>query len=427
MTKYWALLLGNFLEFYDFTLFAMLLPIIAPLLFPTQEIRDAFISGYIFLAIGFLARPLGAVLFGYIGDRYSRRKALIVSILMMSMAMIGIGVLPNYETIGAYSLVLLVLCRILQGLSAGGEYSGAGLLMIENSRKENRFLHGSILTSSGLLGAFTAALIASVVSLNFFPKESWRILFLMGGGVGLVTLWLRLATAEELSVLARSKRESLNHISWSALLKEYRVPFLCTIGLSALMNVPFYLVTGFINTYFIATGAYAKTTLMFITAFVILFCAILIVGFGFLSKRFHPQKMMLAASFGITLFSFPFFLLVESNSFPFFIFAELTIILLAMAFAAPATATMTQLFPYAIRYRGVAVGDCIGLAFLGGSTPYISANLVKYTGLSWSPAFYLCLIGFMGFISVNIAMKLFSSKLQKYQGSVQEEVVAFVT
>jgi MHS family proline/betaine transporter-like MFS transporter len=392
-----AVLLGNCLEFYDFTLFASLLPIIAPLLFPSEQILTSFTMGYTFLAIGFLARPVGAVLFGYIGDYYSRKRALILAVLMMSVSTLTIGVLPTYHVIGSYALLILVFCRILQGLSAGGEYSGAGLLLTENTKEEKRFLSGAVLTASGLVGAFIASTFAAMISMSFFAKESWRFLFLIGGCVGLVTLGLRLSTANE---KLSEKIPQANTKSWLTLFKEYKLSLFCTISFGALMNVPFHLVTGFINTYFVAIGAYNRTTIMLINAFVILFCAIATVYFGLLSQRLNPLKMMFYASLGMILFSFPFFLLVGSGNLSCFVFAELTLILLSQLFVAPAFGAMTQLFPYSVRYRGIAVGNCLGLALLGGSTPYISAKLIERTSLSWSPAFYLFMISTLGFIAV---------------------------
>jgi len=397
--KDFPILLGNFLEFYDFTLFAALLPIIAPILFPSKEIVDSFISGYLFLGIAFLARPVGAILFGYIGDHYSRKTALILAILLMSLATFGIGILPTYSAIGIYALVFLALCRILQGLSAGGEYSGAGLALTENIQKDNPFLKGAILTASGLLGAFVASTVSVMANMTFFPKDSWRILFLMGGCIGFLTLWFRLSMEDTRPLQHTS---TANTVPWSSLLKKYKVPFICSISFGALMNVPFYLITGFINTYFVATGTYARTTLMLMNAFVVFFCAIVTILFGLLSKRRDPLKMMFYASLGMSLFSFPFFFLVHSASFMCFIVAELVLILLSQMFVAPAFATMASLFPYAIRYRGVAIGASFGLAFLGGSTPYISAHLIRYTGLAWSPAFYLCFISTLGCASVMV-------------------------
>lgn len=399
-----SVLLGNCLEFYDFTLFAALLPIIAPLLFPSPQILTSFTSGYIFLAIGFLARPVGATLFGYIGDRYSRKTALILAILMMSLSTLSIGLMPTYNSIGAYALLILALCRILQGLSAGGEYSGAGLLLIENvNNKKNQLLSGAVLTASALFGAFIASITSALINLSFFPKESWRFLFLAGGCVGFIVFALRLNMSNEPS--AEIRQTSLKMVPWILFFRKYKLSLFCTVGFGALMNVPFYLVTGFVNTYFVATGAYTRATLMLINAFVVLFCAIVTVCFGLLSQRIQPLKMMFWASFGMALFSFPFFFLVESGNFLFFVIAELTLILLSQFFVAPAFATMAQLFPYPVRYRGIAVGNCLGIAFLGGSTPYISAKLIQYTSLSWSPACYLCLISLLGLTSVVLVIK----------------------
>lgn len=401
--KDFPILLGNFLEFYDFTLFAALLPIISPILFPSKEIIDSFISGYLFLGIAFLARPVGAILFGYIGDHYSRKAALILSILMMSLGTACIGLLPTYNSIGNYALVFLALCRFLQGLSAGGEYCGAGLTLTENAHQTVRSSRGAILSASGAFGAFAALIVSAMISLSFFPKESWRILFLMGGCIGLTALWFRLSMENTRPVQDASTPKA---VPWHALFRTYKVPFLCSISFGALMNVPFYLILGFINTYFVATGTYAKTTLMLLNAFIILFCAIMTVLFGLLSRRVDPLKMMFYASLGMSLFSFPFFFLVNSGSFGYFIVAQLVLILLAQMFVAPAFGVMASLlFPYAIRYRGVAIGESIALALLGGSTPYISAHLIRYTGLAWSPAFYLCVVSISGFIAVMVTRK----------------------
>ncbi len=400
--KDFPILLGNFLEFYDFTLFAALLPIISPILFPSKEIIDSFISGYLFLGIAFLARPLGATFFGYIGDHYSRKTALILSILMMSLATCGIGLLPTYNSIGNYALVFLALCRLLQGLSAGGEYSGAALTLTEGVHKNILFSRGAILSASGVFGAFVALIVSAMISLSFFPKESWRMLFLMGGCIGLTALWFRLSMVD---TRPAQNATTAKAIPWLSLLKAYKVPFLCSISFGALMNVPFYLIMGFINTYFVATGTYARTTLMLVNALVILLSAIMLVLFGLLSRRVDPLKMMFYASLGMMLFSFPFFFLVNTGSLVYFIVAQLIFILLAQMFAAPAFGVMAFLFPYAIRYRGVAIGESIALAFLGGSTPYISAHLIRYTGLAWSPAFYLCLVSISGFIAVMVTRK----------------------
>lgn len=404
-----SILLGNLLEFYDFTLFAALLPIITPLFFPDQDILSSFNASYVFLSIGFFARPVGAIIFGYIGDLYSRKTSLILSIFLMSCATLSIGCLPSDDINNKkYIIIILALCRALQGLSAGGEYSGAGILLTENNKQlTNNFLSGSLLTAFGLLGAFFASVIAAIISTKSSYIFCWRSLFVVGGCLGFLILIVRVFNS-----ISPSNRNHINCaskiFSWTYLVQKYKASLLCTIGIGGLMNVPFYLITGFINTYFTALNIYAKTTIMFINAAVILFCAALTIYIGFLSKYFNPIKMMLYASLGMIIFSIPFFLLIQSGCLWCFIIAELALVCLSQLFVAPAVEVMSQLFPYSVRYRGMAVGNCLGLAFLGGSTPYISGYLVKYTGSACSPAIYLLVVAVLGFLSVLVA----NNKLQ---------------
>ena len=157
-TKASSILWGNALEFYDFGLFTFLLPILSPILFPSSDPLISLTYGYIFLFIGFLTRPLGSLFFGYLGDHYGRKKALQLSIGLMTLATLIFGILPSYDSIGLFSFIGMVFCRLLQGFSAGGEYSGAGLFLIEQDKDTtNHVLKSSLLTASGLFGTAIAA------------------------------------------------------------------------------------------------------------------------------------------------------------------------------------------------------------------------------------------------------------------------------
>lgn len=401
MNKKSAILLGNFLEFYDFTLFAYLLPIISPIFFPSKDLADSLIIGYLFLAIGFFARPLGALILGYVGDRYGRRVAIIIAVLLMSISTTAIGILPSSDNIGIWALFALALCRILQGISAGGEYSGAGLLLVEGKEKQERVISGAVLTASGLVGAFVASIMSAIINMPGFPKDSWRILFFIGGSIGFITLWFRFYLKEDVT-----EKNSVTSVGIVEIFKHHGHALLYTTLFGALMNVPFQMVTGFINTYFTATGLYDKTSLMLVNAFVILFCALITVGFGFLSKIVNPINMMIYASLGMALFSIPFFMLIQLKNILIFVLAEGFLILLSQFFVAPAFAVMSTLFPYNVRYRGIAIGNCLGLAFLGGLTPYISSNLIKWTGLQWSPGIYLMIISILGLFATIFSKKI---------------------
>lgn len=400
MYKNFSLYAGNFLEFYDFTLFAYLIPIISPVLFPDASLITSYTTGYLFLAVGFLFRPMGAVVFGHIGDKYGRKIALQISILMMAVATASLGLLSKEYMDHRLLVLLVVLCRIMQGLSAGGEYSGAGLMLIEKAEKKKQFPLGAYLTASGLLGAFAASLLAA--SMAWFNHEYyWRFLFLLGGIIGFVIFFIRLFLDEE--NISEEKKEC--YVGWFSLWKEHYVSIIFVILCSGLMNVPFQMVTGFINTYLIASGDYAKDTLMIINAFVVLFCAIITVMLGNISQVFNPLKMMLGASFGITVFSVPFFFLVKHSNVYIFVFAELVLILLSQTFVAPAFAVLANLFPKKVRYRALALGNCLGIAFIGGTSPYLSSILIRSTGLEWSPSLYLLAVAASAFVTTILLFK----------------------
>ena len=155
-----AAALGNMLEFYSFTLFSLFLPTLLPLFFPSTDYFASLLSGYLVLAVGFFAYPLGSLLFGYIGDQYGRKIALIISISLMAITTYLIGVLPTYEQAGFFSPLALSCCRIIQGVCAGGEAIRAGVLVVEHANKgSNTCFLGSIPAAFGTMGALQASLI----------------------------------------------------------------------------------------------------------------------------------------------------------------------------------------------------------------------------------------------------------------------------
>jgi MHS family proline/betaine transporter-like MFS transporter len=392
----YATLAGNVLEIYNFALFTFLLPTISVQLFPAHSTIAAFTFSYIILSLGSWARLLGAILFGYLGDYCSREKALIISVLMMSFASIGIGLLPSATIIGIYAPIFLGVLRMLQGLSAGGEYSGAGLLLTEN-KKETAFWGSAILLASGLGGSFLASLMVAIISLEWFPTTSWRVLFLLGG-IGLFVLGLYLTLYKP-----QTNKSKLHFpLPWSTLYTRYKFSFFCTISFSA-MGAFLSFINGFMNTYLIATDKYAKTPLMFLNAFLVLICVGVNILCGALTKRFNPLKLMLCANLGIVFFIGIFFLLVSRQSFLPFVLAELILSILTGLFLAPSFAVKAQLFPYEIRYRGVALGTCIGSA-IAWTTPYVSARLIQYTGFSWAPVFFLSAISILGLVTMVLVI-----------------------
>lgn len=188
---------GNILEFYDFATYGFLIPIMAPLFFPAENPITSLLMASGAFAISFLARPIGGILFGYIGDFYGRKVAFSLSLIVMAMATTLIGILPTYEKIGLLSPFLLIFCRLVQGLCLGGEFSGSLIFATEHlsqQRHGSAFVTGTI-TSAGVGGWFLSSIVCTVTS-NLSQPYSWRIPFLLGAVVGVLGYYIRRSTIE---------------------------------------------------------------------------------------------------------------------------------------------------------------------------------------------------------------------------------------
>jgi MFS family permease len=185
-----------------------------------------------------------------VGDVYGRKIATMSSILVMSLTTIGMGLLPENNP-SIFVFLILIFLRVLQGLSARGEYSGAGLLLVENTEAKEGYFSGAALTASGLFGAIVATALAVLVSMTNIEKKLWWVLFLVGGSGGLIIFISRGFLQEKVITKIDDK-------SWRALFSGYKKQLICIIIFGGLMNVPFQILTGFINTYFIALGNFSR-------------------------------------------------------------------------------------------------------------------------------------------------------------------------
>jgi len=395
-----ASMIGNALEFYDFTIYGFFVAIISPVFFPATDPLTSLISGFGVFAIGFFTRPLGAIFFGHIGDRFGRRKALSLTIIWMAIPTVIIGLLPTYQQIGIAAPILLTFCRVIQGFSAGGEYNGAGVFVIEHSPENKRGFLGALLTASGSMGALLASGIGMLFTLPFMPSWGWRVPFFLGGLIAVGGLYVRKQIDESpefKQVYLQKKSHSLPVFS---VLKENKISFLCTIGIGAMATVPFYIILAYMNPMLLTKGKVIASTMMLINALMSMICIISLPLMGYLSDKIGKSKVMIFAAILMILFAYPFFWVFENGSLTSIILFQAFMMILTEAYTGPSNAFMYKLFDTSKRYTGVALGYTLGLAIFGGTTPYISANLIKYFGSPYTPAFYLIGIGVLGLISV---------------------------
>ena len=400
--------IGNMLEFYSFTLFGLFLPVISPLFFPEKDPQASLLYGYLFFAVGFFAYPFGALLFGHIGDRLGRKKALSLSIFIMAAPTALIGLLPSYASFGILAPLLLCFCRVVQGICAGGEYNGAGIFIIEHAPQNRQGFSGAIVAAGGTFGAFCATFVGFIFTLPGMPIWAWRIPFFLGALMGCVGFYIR----REIKESPQFMEDSLNPKKSPVIIlfRHHFKAFLCVVGMGALGTVPFYLVIGYLNIYFVTIGKITLGNMMILNMALTLFCALTLPFVGKFADRIGHVRLMVLSSLLLFGSSFLVFHLLQETSIFVVALGEFLILALSQGYVAPLNAFASKLFPVSVRYSGVSFGYCVGMAMFGGTSPYISALLVASFGTFMAPAFYLMFVCVLGVISILKAERLQSKR-----------------
>jgi MHS family proline/betaine transporter-like MFS transporter len=387
--------IGNLLEWYDFGLFGYFAPIISRLFFPAEEKLAALLGTFGVFAVGFLMRPLGGVVFGYIGDRWGRKRALEWSVALMAVPTTLLGLLPTYAQIGLAAPVLLTVIRILQGLSVGGEYIGSMSFLAEHADRHRRAFFGSwsglSVVVGSLLGSGVAALLTGLLSDAQMAAWGWRLPFLVSVGIGGLGLWLRLGVAESPTFSkAREAGNLARNPIWEAL-RHDRGRIAITLGLTVFLAVGYYLPFVWLPTWFAHINQPALAEPWALTANSIALGALMVLTplMGIISDRIGRKPMILAACAWVAVLTYPVFLLMRDGTFACAVGAGLVFAFSSSLFGGCMAATFVELFPTRTRYSGVAIGYNTGQAVFGGTAPLVATELVRLTGDSLSPAFYL--------------------------------------
>ena len=385
--------IGNTLEWYDFTIYAFFVPIIAMQFFPNKDPFLSLIATFGVFAIGFLVRPLGAILFGYIGDHAGRKKALIISMIMMSFPTFLIGLLPNYSSIGIAAPLLLVALRIIQGLAVSGELTTATVFLIEHADKDKRGLAGSLAMAGALLGMVLSSVFATIMSESVtevaLAAWGWRIPFLLGGLIGILGLIVRLRSidpAEYSETLTHQKEKTTVKGHISSL--NYRM-VLTGIFLTSIMGIGNYFLIAYFNTFLIENQGLALRSVMLINAIAITIEVITTVCMGRLSD-FLGRKLVLGGGIlALGLFAYPVFWLLTQHSLYLALLGEILFALAAGTIAGLIPTTLAEMFDTYHRNMGISISYNIALALFGGTAPLVAISLIAYTHNLFAPASYI--------------------------------------
>lgn len=388
--------IGNVLEYYDFLLFVYLAPHISPLFFPAEDKITAIIAGLGVYALGYFMRPLGAIVFGYMGDIYGRKQALTVSIIMMSIPTFLMGCLPTYQSIGIMAPILMILCRLIQGLSVGGEYIGAGIFSVENVVANRRSFAGSLITSASGLGGLLGSMVAALVFLPFMPPWAWRGAFMLGAFIGLFGLYIRLKVMENNPISSEGKRAPLMEA-----IKQHPRSILCTFGIAACSGVMNNLTLSYISVFLTVFKGWPLYQALSVMSFAKVFYVVLNPIVGKISDHVGERIMMVTGAVATLVLIYPLIVLLNnSHTIMLALCAVTPLAILSSWFQAPMNSYMASLFPAACRYSGVAFSYSVGIACFGGTTSMILTSLIQWTNNPIITVAYVLFSAILGLIAV---------------------------
>ncbi|MEM7444822.1 MAG: MFS transporter [Pseudomonadota bacterium] len=394
---------GNVLEWYDFFIFAYLAPYLSDEFFPSSDPFAGLIQTYGVFALGYFARPIGGVIFGYLGDRFGRRLALRVSIVSMMVPTTLIAVVPTHQDIGTLAALLLIALRIIQGMSVGGEQGGSICYLVEVSPPGRKGLIGSLAYTGSVFGILLGSFVVLVAKSSFTSEEmhdwAWRIPFLGAILLGLIGLWVRRHLHETDDFLMAQERGQLTKQPLAHLFTEAPFGVLKMIGVILYTTVSFYTVFAWLPTYasHFGSGLQLDPQLINTVALLVLLCC-LPIG-GHLADRLGYKRVLIVPAFIGAILIVPIFLAAEAGSESLLMgLIMLFAVNMAMANGALPIA-ITDLMPAHLRFTGVAVTMNIEVAVFGGTVPLIATWLIATTGNQSAPAWYLIAISLVSILA----------------------------
>lgn len=385
---------ANVLTWYEGSLFVLFSTVLGNVFFPQQSPLIALIHIFLLFSIGFVTRPIGTLFFSHIGDKIGRRTALIISIILMTVPTFGIGLTPSYAAIGFAAPFFILLMRLIQGFSTGGEFAGTMCYVYEIAPVHCRGFTGSLTFCASQLGNVFSTieylLLEKHLSFQTFTSWGWRISFLMGGLFGLLAWFLRY-TLHETPLFEMMKTEGrTSQRPVIEAFKSQKLIMMKAFGLSSFTIAGWYTIFIFSPHYSKITGLNHRDLLIF-NACLLCFSSLLMPLFGYLFDRHYKQTLFFASAITTFVISIPFYFAVSHHYFsiPLFIFTETVLsLLLTIQFAILPT-LLAGLFPLRLRYTCLGISYNFCNVLFGGATPFVLLTFTEEIGFYLAPAILL--------------------------------------
>ena len=394
-------LLGNMLEWFDFAVYGYIAPIIALKFFPVESKVASMLMTYGVFAIGFFARPLGAIIFGHMGDAWGRKNALLASIIIMAFPTFFMGLLPSYETIGIWAPILLTICRIFQGLSIGGEFTGSFVYLFEHADRKRKGIF-SCWSDVGcclgmMLGAGFVGLLHILLTIEQFHSYGWRIPFICGLFLALLGLYIRKNLSETPDFLATEKhpKQPLREL-WAF----HRQKTFAAAALVAVNAVGFYTITVYLPNQMSTMGLLTSFQMLILNGLALTSLLISTIVSAWLSDYYPRWFVYTIGACGCFVMGYPVFLALKFGHFG---MQVITMILFSFAVGfcyGPRPTFLSEVFPVAVRYTGIGLAMNVGTAIFGGLAPMAQAFVVNQTGYIESPSLIIFAVSLLSLWSI---------------------------
>jgi MHS family proline/betaine transporter-like MFS transporter len=391
-----AAVIGNVLEWYDFAVYGFVAAIIGRNFFPGSDETTELLKAFLTFGLGFVARPIGAIVIGRLGDTHGRKTALLLTIFLMAAGTVLIGILPTYASIGFWAPLLLLFARLMQGFSTGGEWGGSTAFIVEWAPNGRRGLFGSFqqmsVVAGLLLGSAFAAFLNSVLTPEQMGEWGWRIPFLVGGVLGPIGIYMR-RTIDETPAYASIKTTAAAPTGSSFALAAR------AFGFTIVWTVCFYVLLTYMPSWTAKYMNLSPASALWSNTIGLIALIVGIPIMGHLSDRYGRRPLLLICCAAFIVLPWPLFAYLSSGQVPFVVLVliQIAIALLISLYSGAGPAAIAEIFPTRSRSTWMTTGYALAVAIFGGSAPYLSIWMIQKFGTPIAPVWYLMVAAVISF------------------------------
>lgn len=397
-------MIGNALEWYDFVIYGYFAVILGGMFFPKADPLVQLLASWGVFWTGFLARPLGSIFFGHIGDKFSRKSALTLSIYIMAIPTALMGCLPTYTQVGIVATIALIILRTLQGFAIGGEFTGTMVFLVEHAPNSKRGFWGSWASFSAVIGVIIGSTFVASLNASLSPESmqswGWRIPFLvsiLGSAVG---GYMRRRLTDPSIYLEVKARKEQGTVPLKQLFRDHKSKIGLIILLDFLTAIGFFIVAIFLATYFRTYLKFSEHVAFSINTFNMCVFAISTLIGGWLSDRLGRKAILGYPCLGFILLSYPLFLMMQTADYYMLLGIQAVFAAMMGMFFGVIPTALAEIMPTDVRCSGLSIGHNISMAIFGGGAPFLATKLIQGSESLTSPAYLLIAAAFLSLLSL---------------------------